>query len=63
MIARTFPSPERAAVTALALATAPQFAGVSGGYFRFSRLRSPTTRAGEGERLWRMTAATLGVDV
>jgi len=62
LIASTFPTPERAAKTALALASSPLVERVTGGYFRFSRQRHPAVREGEAERLWNLTAATLGVD-
>jgi NAD(P)-dependent dehydrogenase (short-subunit alcohol dehydrogenase family) len=61
LIAATFPVPERAARTALALATSPALSEVSGGYFRFSQRRPPSVRDGEGARLWNVTAAELGL--
>ncbi len=62
LVAATFPAPERAAATALALASAPALTEVSGGYFRFCRRRNPSVRAGDAARLWHVTAADLGVE-
>jgi len=47
-VARLFPAPEKAARMAAALALAPAYAGVTGGYFRFGAERTPSVPADEG---------------
>lgn len=64
LIRRLFPSPERAARTALMLAADPALEGETGGYYRSGRRRQrpldfdPET----GRRLWRASAELTGVD-
>jgi hypothetical protein len=63
LVAATFPAPERAARTTLALATSPALEHETGGYFRFAKRREPSVRDGDGERLWQQSSTELGVDV
>jgi NAD(P)-dependent dehydrogenase (short-subunit alcohol dehydrogenase family) len=65
LIRALFPSPERAARTALMLASDPALAGATGGYYRSGRRREhPVARdAATAERLWRTSAALTGADL
>jgi NAD(P)-dependent dehydrogenase (short-subunit alcohol dehydrogenase family) len=65
MIRYLFPSPARAARTALRVATAPELATESGGYYRSMKrreqpLRSPDTALADA--LWKETARLTGTD-
>jgi NAD(P)-dependent dehydrogenase (short-subunit alcohol dehydrogenase family) len=58
-------SPERGAETLVHLATAPQLAGESGGYYYGRQPRSPSPAAcddASAKRLWEETARLTGVD-
>ncbi len=66
MIRRLFPSPERAAKTALFLAAASGLAGQSGGYFKYKKQRRPRTSSRDpllGRKLWQLSARLTGVDM
>lgn len=60
-----FPSADRAARTALLVAAAPEVASITGGYFRFGRLRQPSLGDDPslGARLWEESVALTGVDL
>ncbi len=65
-ISRTFPKPERAARTALHVATSPEVEGATGRYFRFMKDREPRVDTAEptvGRRLWEVSARKTGVDL
>jgi NAD(P)-dependent dehydrogenase (short-subunit alcohol dehydrogenase family) len=65
MIRHTFPSPKRAARTALMLCTAPEVEGQSGAYWRSMKRREigDDPRDTElDERLWQASAKLTGVD-
>ena len=65
VIKRTFPPPARAARTAVHLAISPDVEGVSGGYFRFMKMKEPRLRAADppfGARLWEASARITGAD-
>lgn len=60
-----FPSPEKAARTALQVAAAPAFAWRTGEYWRFGRERPPSLGRDPdttGARLWEISARRCGVD-
>jgi NAD(P)-dependent dehydrogenase (short-subunit alcohol dehydrogenase family) len=60
-----FPSPERAARTAVELAASPELAEKSGGYYKFGRERRPrldSRRPELGRELWAASARMTGVD-
>ena len=64
----TFPEAARAARTAVQLCASPAAAGISGGYFKFGRQRTPgswleRTRPEKLRRLWAISAAMTGVDL
>lgn len=65
LIKRLFPSADRAARTALMLATDPELAQATGGYYRSRKRRTgplpfdPAT----SERLWRWSAERAGIDL
>jgi NAD(P)-dependent dehydrogenase (short-subunit alcohol dehydrogenase family) len=65
IIRRLFPSPERAARTALMLATDPKLAGATGGYYRSLRRRARPLAfdAAVSERLWRTSVNLTRVDL
>ncbi len=66
MIRNTFPSPERAARTALHLCTAPELEGQSGAYWRSMKRRElgDDPRDVElDERLWQASAKLTGADL
>jgi retinol dehydrogenase-12 len=66
MIKYLFPSPKRAARTALCLATSPQVAHQSGAYYKFGTRRTPradATDAALASRLWEMSVRMTGVDL
>jgi retinol dehydrogenase-12 len=65
LIKYTFPSADRAARTAMILATDPKLAESSGGYYRSLKKRDdPLEVDGElNERLWRVSAELTGVDL
>ncbi len=65
IIQLTFPKPDRAARTAIYLATSPDLDGRSGEYWRFMKKKEPTVSAdpGFGARLWEKTARMTGVDI
>jgi NAD(P)-dependent dehydrogenase (short-subunit alcohol dehydrogenase family) len=59
-------SPEKGAETIIHLASAPEVANVSGGYFYKNRLATPTSEAQDetsARRLWEETAKLTGVDL
>ena len=64
IIQLTFPKPDRAARTAMHLATSPELAGESGGYWRFMKKKEPALSPDPafGARLWEITARMTGVD-
>jgi NAD(P)-dependent dehydrogenase (short-subunit alcohol dehydrogenase family) len=63
LIRHLFPSPDRAARTALMLATDPKLDGATGGYYRSLRRRErmPAFDAELRDRLWRTSAALTRV--
>jgi retinol dehydrogenase-12 len=65
LIRYLFPSPERAARTALMLATDPQLAAATGGYYRSCKRRERPLAfdAAVSERLWRISAELTRVDL
>jgi len=65
LIRGLFPGPERAARTAVELATSPGLEGRSGGYWKFGRERRPRLdrRTPDlGRRLWQESARLCGVE-
>jgi len=64
IIQLTFPRPERAARTAVHLASSPELAGATGEYWRFMKPKAPKLSAdpGFGTRLWELSARMAGVD-
>ena len=65
MIRHLFPSADRAARTALLVATAPELAGATGGYYRSLKRRARPLRDSDPELaagLWRESARLTGVD-
>ncbi len=64
IIQLTFPSPARAARTAIHLASSPGVSGVSGKYFRFMKMKEPRLRSGADFHscLWEISAALTGAD-
>jgi NAD(P)-dependent dehydrogenase (short-subunit alcohol dehydrogenase family) len=65
IIRRLFPSPDRAARTALMLATDPKLEGETGGYYRSGRKRERPLAfdAAVSDRLWRTSAELTRVDL
>ncbi|MCZ6463577.1 MAG: SDR family oxidoreductase [Proteobacteria bacterium] len=66
LIRGLFPSPERAARTALHLAGNPELETTSGAYYKFMKRRIPKVRSDEpefGKQLWERSAAMTGVDL
>lgn len=66
LIQQAFPSPERAAKTAVWLASAAELTGATGGYYKFGTKRTPRLdpkRPHLGAELWRRSAELLGVDL
>lgn len=60
-----FPSPQRAARTAVYLASSPELEGVSGCYFKWHRLQPPRVGSDEqaiASRLWNESARLTGID-
>ncbi len=65
-VKRFFPSPERAASMALALACAPELSDVTGAYFRFGRVRAVKQTPDDpalAAKLWRWSAQRCAVDI
>jgi NAD(P)-dependent dehydrogenase (short-subunit alcohol dehydrogenase family) len=64
IIQRTFPTPARAARTAVYLASSPEVEGVSGTYFRFMKMKEPKLKSGADfhGRLWEISARITGTD-
>lgn len=65
MIKYLFPSPRRAARTALCLATSAEVAHESGSYYKFGTRRAPRADATDEElarRLWEISVRMTGVD-
>ncbi len=63
LIASLFPSPERAAITAVDLVADPRFSETTGGYYKFGSLREPRASEPElGARLWELSARRTGVE-
>jgi len=61
-----FPSPAKAAYTAVYLASAPELVHVTGGYYKYARRREPSLGAWTPDldnRLWRRSAQLTGVDL
>jgi NAD(P)-dependent dehydrogenase (short-subunit alcohol dehydrogenase family) len=60
-----FPSADKAARTAVWLASAPELDGDTGGYFKACAKRTPRIHGGDpsvGNRLWEVSASMTGVD-
>ena len=65
LIKRVFPPPEKAARTAMHLATAPELDGVNGTYWRFMERKEPRYAPddpGVARRLWDWSVERTGVD-
>jgi hypothetical protein len=64
MIRRLFPSPERAARTALMLATDPKLEAATGGYYRSLRKRERPLLFDSkiSDRLWRISTELTRAD-
>lgn len=65
LIKRVFPTPARAARTALHLAASPEVEGTSGTYWRFMQVQQPKVVAQDrqvAQRLWEISARMTGVD-
>ncbi len=64
IIQRTFPTPARAARTAIYVATSPDLWGASGKYFRFMKMKEPRLSSGTDfhSRLWEISASLTGAD-
>jgi NAD(P)-dependent dehydrogenase (short-subunit alcohol dehydrogenase family) len=65
LVMAPFPTPERAARTAVQLASAPDLASATGGYYKFDRLRAPRVERGEASlaaRLWDASSRYTGAD-
>ncbi|MBI5487077.1 MAG: SDR family NAD(P)-dependent oxidoreductase [Deltaproteobacteria bacterium] len=65
LLKRVFPSPERAARTAIHLAVAPELDGVSGTYWRFMERKEPRyapDRPDVATRLWDWSVERTGAD-
>jgi len=65
LIKRVFPSPARAARTALHLAASPEVEGTSGTYWRFMQVQQPSLAPQErhlAQRLWEISTRLTGVD-
>lgn len=64
IIQLTFPSPARAARTALHVASSPELSGVSGKYFRSMKMKEPRLSSGADfhSRLWEISAKLTGAD-
>lgn len=65
MIKYLFPSADRAARTAMRLATDPSLSGASGGYYRSMKHRENPLKFDEdfSQRLWKIASETTGVDL
>jgi NAD(P)-dependent dehydrogenase (short-subunit alcohol dehydrogenase family) len=65
LIRKLLPSPEKAARTAVALASAPEFETMSGAYYKFGTRRTPRVDGDPdtGARLWQISASMTGVDL
>lgn len=66
MIRYLFPSPERAARTALWLAASPEAAGLTGGYYKYLTRREPRLDRRDpliGPRLWEISARLTGASL
>jgi NAD(P)-dependent dehydrogenase (short-subunit alcohol dehydrogenase family) len=64
IIKMTFPSPARAARTAIHLASSPDVEGVTGKYFRFMKMKEPRLASGPDfhARLWEISSRITGAD-
>jgi NAD(P)-dependent dehydrogenase (short-subunit alcohol dehydrogenase family) len=65
IIGLTFPSPERAARTAMMLAESPEYETSSGGYYRFMKAKEPSIGKDEidiAKRLWNRTINMCGME-
>lgn len=64
LIQLSFPSPARAARTAIHLASSPEMSGVSGKYFRFMKMKEPRLNSGADfhSRLWEISVRLTGAD-
>jgi retinol dehydrogenase 12 len=62
VIQLTFPKPERAARTALYLASSPEVEGASGGYWRFMKKKEPKVSSDPdfGAKLWEISVSMTG---
>ena len=65
LIRKLLPSPEKAARTAVALASAPEFETMSGAYYKFGTRRTPRVDGDPdtSARLWQISASMTGVDL
>lgn len=64
VIQLTFPGPDRAARTAVHLASSPEVEGLTGGYWRFMKQKEPKVPADPdfAARLWEISARMTGTD-
>jgi NAD(P)-dependent dehydrogenase (short-subunit alcohol dehydrogenase family) len=64
VIQLTFPTPAKAARTAIHLASSPEVEGVSGKYFRFMKMKAPKLASGADfhSRLWEISSRITGAD-
>ncbi len=64
IIQLTFPTPARAARTAIYVASSPDMSDVSGTYFRFMKMKEPKLASGPDfhARLWEISAGLTGAD-
>ncbi|MCU0847320.1 MAG: SDR family NAD(P)-dependent oxidoreductase [Spirochaetes bacterium] len=62
IIQLTFPKPEKAARTAIYLATSPEMEGLTGGYYRFMKKKTPRLSPDPdfGKLLWKKSLAMTG---
>ena len=65
LIQALFPSPEKAARTAVALASSKEFETVTGAYYKFGTRRAPRVDEDRntGMRLWQISASMTGTDL
>ncbi|HPC42915.1 MAG TPA: SDR family NAD(P)-dependent oxidoreductase [Spirochaetota bacterium] len=64
VIQLTFPTPARAARTAIYLASSPEVEGMTGKYFRFMKMKEPKLKSGADfhGQLWDISARITGAD-
>jgi len=65
MINLCFPKPEKAARTAIYIATSTEVEGITGKYYRFMKEKSPKVKHDEDffKKLWELSAKLTGVDI